>query len=360
MVQTFDVGQNFQVKPEWFRTSKPKYKRIICKCPGRVHFSVFDFKKFHFFDKGIGGGGIGMSNSAYHTMLELKIGTVTNKLEVPKTVIHLLLLFCNLVNYDYHKIYIKYKNTIPTHSGLGSNVSSNTSIIWGLNLLFGCPFSILELYDILTNNFVENSSDTRICFGTGTGVGEAALLFGGIVLVDVQGKLIGNFQTKNITILTAHGILDNLIQNKTRKALSKVVNMDEEAEVYIVKSIGYPHMRLYQKKIYEIVNRILLPLANMDNQNKLINRCKELNRYGTFKFHKKIMKDFVLNRFQNDTENKAIYSGISSAGPAMFAIFSSKKSAQSFKINYEKRYEKYFKNFKVSKGGEKIHAILIE
>lgn len=355
----FLPGNNFVINQEWRRAAKPEYSGVKVVSPGRLHFSVFDFSLMA---PGLGGGGLGISTTTGGNGIELYFRN--DKLSQKPTWLHLSELFKELVAYPNDDLCLKVSDIIKhTHSGLGSNVTFNTAVICGLNVLFGTPFSIAELWDIITLNFVENAKDNKsVYLGLDTGVGEAALLYGGIVWIESnpsnhEGFYLGNLTTDNLWVVTGIGIEERLATKKMREYKEQGTHgVSANTELDVLDGICRVHQKEYGDKLYQFLKQKLKPAFLRNDINEFFDHCWELNDIGTMRAMG-IVYSYDIMKGLADTLRSAgaLYAGLSSAGPGAFAFAASEEDARMLKKTWEDTYGDYFKDITIGQAGKKIH-----
>ncbi|MGR3219885.1 MAG: hypothetical protein ACUZ8H_08725, partial [Candidatus Anammoxibacter sp.] len=276
----------------------------------------------------------------------------------PPSTKHNILLFENLVNYKKNNVHIQTTSDVPySHHGYGSNVVLNTSIFYGLNILFGKPFSEHDIFEILTHNYVENTDDTKVHWGFDTGVGEACLLFGGFVLVNETGKFIGNIEVGEFYSLMAKGNMANIALTDYLKRGLAVKGETGLVEAKINEEVGMLHQKQYGDQIKEFLRKELEPIFVNKDKDQLFEKIWRLNDLGTFKRMQRSYRPDVMLDFEARSKAAgAVYAGISSAGPSMFALFKEKEKGESLKNNLTETQSKYFDNYRVAQAGEKIET----
>lgn len=347
----FNPGENIRIEKSWFKKARPVYSAVRVTAPARLHFSVFDFLAMN--PPLSGGGGIGISTSTFQTVVKVESKNSNNQTQTPAAFLHLKKLFCKLVNYDEEKLSINIIKTIAhKHSGFGSNVTGNTALYCALNKLFGDPYAPIEIFKILTNNYVEHKENKKIYFGFDSGLGEAAVLFDGFVLVDTKCNYISNIKSPNIWAVTAVAdkntfTLKREFQNKKRKT--------EETETLETapEKISDFQMR-NNRRLYKLQKNLVTYFNNQDTDSFYKN-IWDINRLGIFEYMRSKYDAEILDEFVKiSKECGAFYAGISSVGPSMFALTKDKNTAKNIKLNLENNLSDFFSNFKVGKAGEKI------
>lgn len=355
----FIAGKNLWIEDKWRRSASPKSSMVKVCSPGRLHFSVFDF--FAMRPPLPGGGGIGISTSTVNTTLQICIepGPQTvNYCSIPATFKHIRSLFCTLIGFDDEKLGIKLEEKIQyQHSGFGSNVTGNTALFFGLNYLFGNPFSPNEIYKILTHNYVENdeNSNNKVYFGYDTGIGEAAVLFGGFVLTDVKGKFVGRINPTTY-VVTATADKNKLSLNQEYKGYgSKQKSETETLRTAPIKITDF--QKEYNDRLYALQTR-LTGFFKKHDITAFQSNLWDINRYGSFEYMRRKFSHTVLDNFVNiSRKNKAIYAGISSAGPSMFALANDIPTAKKIESELKKELSSYFYSFQIGAAGNKVHIV---
>ncbi|MDH7476258.1 MAG: hypothetical protein QHH09_02180 [Microgenomates group bacterium] len=357
---TFYPGNYFHISKKWYKKTSKHCRLVKVKAPARLHFSVFNFLAMK--PPQPGGGGIGISVSMKNSEVIIRYADKFDhekESSVPATAKHLRLLFCQLTNNDPKKIQITHcRSNSLLHTGLGSNVSFNTAVFYGLNELFYRPFNKQEIFDILTHNYVENdeSNHLKIFMEPDTGIGEASILFGGFVLTDTKGKYTGNIEAPDIYVLVAIAnkekfILADGYSNKNSAQKSETLCL-ETAEKYVKK-----FQAKYGKKLESYLENILIPIFLKKNKKKLYSNLWNLHENGITEFLRWTYGATIINKFLKIAkENNAIYAGMSSAGPSMFVIVKNRQLALTVKKKIVAQIGDYFKDYYISEAGKKIIA----
>ncbi|WP_027160029.1 hypothetical protein [Methylobacter luteus] len=356
----FLPGQDFTIRPEWRRTAQPQYTQALVYAPGRVHFCVFDFSKM---GPGLGGGGLGVSTST--AVNKVLISRKRNSgQEMTATTQHLVQLFKELVNYADDDIFVDIQEKIKfSHAGLGSNVSLNTAVIAGLNALFGSPFSVENMWDIITRNYVENATDGQSIYrGLDTGVGEACLLYGGLVWIAEgdsmgDGRYIGNLATDGLWIVTAVGDIGKL-SGDVLKAFGENADMSGKTESEVVTGKCNEYQRKYGAALHTVLHRMRADLLRNDLRG-LLATCWDMSEVGNIKVLEGIYEPAILhNLIKAMRKAGALYAGMSSAGPGFFAFADSEHSALRLQSVLQDQFGDYFSNFAVGQAGSKMSVYL--
>ncbi len=354
--QHFSPGENFTINSEWKRKAFPLYDKAEVAIPGRLHFGVLDFSKM---SPGLGGGGIGISTDT--VSYRLVFSREKNRLgecDIP-TGRHLLELFKSMTNYYIDDISIRIdKNINYKHSGFGSNVAFNTAVISGLNALFGSPFSIDEVWNIVTQNYVENAEDKEnIYFGLDTGVGEACFLYGGLVWVDSnygQGRFINNVSCNDLWVVTAVGDRVKLTGDILRH-YGEGAALSDTTETDLVASHFMACEKRYGKDFKAFIRNEMCPALLSNDLEKVLNLGWKMNEMSNLKVLEGIYKTEILQAInQAMKEAGALYAGMSSAGPGFFAFAGTQAEAEELKRVIENGFGEYFGHCAIGKAGNKL------
>lgn len=351
----FMPGLNFCIRKEWPRKSKITNPRVNVASPGRIHFSLFDYNYMR--PPLPGGGGIGISTGVFTNNVFLEAGKPSSSIaHLPPAAQHIFMLFKTLSGYDRDDISVEVGSKIPyAHSGYGSNVTLNTSLFWGLNAMFGYPFTREEAFSILTHNYIESTDDTKVHWGFDTGVGEAVLLYGGFVLIDETCKFVNNVSVPELYTVVAKGNMANLAcEDYICRGLLEHGETGE-VEARINEEVGMVHQRRYGAALKSFLDEKLIPIFKADDYESLCNEIWRLNDLGTFKRMQLSYKQELMLAFEETAKSKgAIYCGISSAGPSMFGIMNDCEKAEAFKMEIEKNFNRYFELATIGPAGQAI------
>lgn len=357
----FLPGQNLVIRPEWKRKALPRYAQARVTAPGRLHFCVFDFSKMA---PGLGGGGLGVSTATAGNEVVVSVGKPGSETEGPASGQHLVQLFKEAVGYHRTDLLVEVPERIKhSHGGFGSNVTFNTSVLAGLNALFGSPFSVHELWDMLTQNFVENTEDhKRVYVGLDTGVGEACLLYGGLVWIDAgsgygDGRFLGSIPTDNLWTVTCVGRTEKLV-GEILLAFGKEgaeKGMGDKTEADVVAGACQQYQRQYGAALKQFLEEKMRPALLRNDLRELLSLGWEMNGVGNVKVLEGIYRTDILNQLTDSMRKaNALYAGMSSAGPGFFAFSDSEAGAQKLKHVLEENFSEYFGNFAVGRAGGKL------
>ena len=355
----FLPGQSLTIRPEWRRRAQPRYGRACVHAPGRVHMSVFDFSKMA---PGLGGGGLGISVDTAYSQVLISAGT-GDASSLNATGRHLLELFKQCVGYHRDDLSVNVARRIQyAHAGFGSNVTFNTGLLAGLNALFGSPFSVHEIWTMLTQNYVENAEDgEHIYYGLDTGVGEACVLYGGLVWIDEgvgvgDGRYLGSVLAQDLWVVTAVGKVERLAGEAMRalgEAAAKGLGGKSEAEV--VAGLCQEYQKRYGAALQECVHARMRPAFLRNDLAGLLESGWELNDVGNMKVLEGIYEPHVLRDLTSAMRRAgSLFAGMSSAGPGFFAFSDSERGVQQLRDVLQARFSEYFSDFAVGRAGAKL------
>jgi predicted sugar kinase len=358
----FRPGEQLRTRPEWHREARPVHRRARVSTPGRLHFQVFDFNRMRPVTPGA--GGIGTSTTTAGSEIEITV-TEDGGITAPvPTAEHFARLFAHLVGYR-GGLRIDVPRRVPyVHSGYGSNVTFNTAMLAGLNAVFGTPFSIPELWDILTQNFVENSDDEEglLFWGVDTGVGEAAVLYGGFVWVDQYARYIGSADADGLWLLTAKGDTRTLAADKLREfGNSAERGIGDLDEFDVTQGVTFDYQDEYGERLLDFLERRMKPYLLRNDARGMLEQGWELNEVGSVVVLGRIWRADVLDAILRTVrEAGGIYSTMSSSGPSIFAICDSEAAAHRVREALEPKFGEYLSNYAVGRAGTRLKVFLGE
>ncbi|HEU4560412.1 MAG TPA: hypothetical protein VFS20_21355, partial [Longimicrobium sp.] len=343
----FLPGEQLVIRDRWRRPAAPVHQAARVWAPARLHFNVIDF--FQMRPMVPGGGGFGFSTGAVAGEVEVRLGGDGGAEMVP-TARHLARLFGELVGYD-GEVTVEAQRIGHVHGGFGSNVTFNTAVLSALNALFGTPFSVPEIWDILTTNFVENAdaSPGHILWGMDTGVGEACLQYGGLVWVDQFARYIGSADTAGLFVVTAGGDTEALKSDRVRafgqSGAHGIGDLDERESLV---TICFDYQRAYHERVLEHLERRMKPALLRNDARSFLSHGWELNEVGTYRVMEELWRpDVVRGVMQVAREEGALYAMMSSAGPSIFAIADGRAATERVARALEQRFGEFFSGFAV-------------
>jgi len=184
------------------KPANPSSKRIRVRVPARTHLSVIDMN--HFSPGNPGGGGIGYAVKLYAEveieLLEEKDYVIEAKRE--GVVRHVTSIIAQSVGYD-KGFRIQAKDHNINHKGLGSTSALITATACGVNTLLGEPLDHRSLRRLIGYNFAEDAEGGMVLPGFETGVGPAAGIHGGFVVLADRLELIQQSSIPGTTVYLA-------------------------------------------------------------------------------------------------------------------------------------------------------------
>jgi predicted sugar kinase len=355
----FLPGEQFRVRAEWRRAAAPVHARARVWAPARLHFNVIDF--FQMRPMIPGGGGFGFSTSGVWQEVEVAAGDGAAGPMIP-TAAHLVRLFCDLVGFDASCVSVSSpRGSGKAHGGFGSNVTFNTAVLSGLNALFGTPFSVPEIWDLLTQNFVENADtdDVHIYWGMDTGVGEACLQYGGLVWVDQYARYVGSADTAGLYVVTARG-------DTQKMAAERVKNFGQGGQHGIgdadeLESLQFclDYQREYHDRVLAVLEKRMKPALLRNDARAFLSHGWALNEVGTYVIMEGLWRVDVLRGIMRVAREKgALYAMMSSAGPSFFAIAEGRDTAEKIAAALESEFGEFYHDFAVGEAGVKMRIDL--
>jgi hypothetical protein len=232
----------------------------------------------------------------------------------------------------------------------------------GLNALFGTPFSVHELWDILTQNFVENSDDEEglLFWGVDTGVGEACVLYGGFVWVDQYGRYIGSADADGLWLMTARGDTRTLAAEKLREFGNSVERgIGDLDEFDVTQGITFAYQDEYGERLLEFLERRMKPHLLRNDIRGMLAHGWEMNDIGSVQVLRRIWKGDVLDEILRTVrEAGGLYASMSSSGPSVFAICESEAAAHRVREALEPRFGEYLSSYAVGRAGTRLKVFL--
>jgi predicted sugar kinase len=358
----FLPGEQFRIRDEWRRPAAPVHRRARVWAPARLHFNVIDF--FQMRPMIAGAGGFGFSTTGAWSEVEVTVGDGGGG-AMPATARHLCRLFGEMVGYAGDDVSVRVPTRIQhVHGGFGSNVTFNTAVVSALNALFGTPFSVPEVWDVLTQNFVENAGgdDVHVYWGMDTGVGEACLQYGGLVWVDQWARYVGSADTAGLWVVTAGGDMARLASDRV-KAFGQggahgVGDMDERESVV---TLCFDYQREYHDRVLHFLEHRMKPAILRNDARAFLAQGWELNEIGTYRVMEELWrKDVLRGVMRVARETGALYAMMSSAGPSIFAIAEGQDGAERVREALEREFAEFFTGFAVGQAGVRMRIDLVE
>jgi predicted sugar kinase len=359
----FLPGEQLVIRDEWRRPARPVHRAARVWAPARLHFNVIDF--FQMQPRIPGGGGFGFSTTGAVGELEVRVGPGGGGAAMVPTARHLARLFGEMVGYAGDQVAVEVKSRIEhVHGGFGSNVTFNTAVLSALNALFGTPFSVPEIWQILTTNFVENSdaSEGYILWGMDTGVGEACLQYGGLVWVDQFARYVGSADTAGLWVVTASGDTEALKSDRVRafgqRGAHGIGDLDERESLV---NICFEYQRAFHDRVVPFLERRMKPALLRNDARAFLRQGWELNEVGTYQVMEELWRrDVVRGVMEAARQEGALYAMMSSAGPSIFAVAEGRETAERVSRALQARFGEFFSGFALGEAGVKMRIDLLE
>ncbi|MDD1685999.1 GHMP kinase [Methanoregula sp.] len=187
---TFAPGKNLKTlgleKKKY--SLKPVTGTVLVKAPARIHLTVLDMNRFA--PDHPGGGGIGFAIQCYCTAevrcTKKEITIDYNRAPIVKNFVE---VFRKITGYK-GGFAIRVTDHEHKHVGLGSTSTVMIAVATALNDAVGSPLTVTQLRHLIGHNYVEETADGKIAFGFETGVGPAASIHGGMVLMGDELSLV--------------------------------------------------------------------------------------------------------------------------------------------------------------------------
>lgn len=313
-VAEFRPGMNIHTRENWQRAPTPTYSELKVCVPARLHFGMVDHSR-RMRGGQASGGGIGTSLDACETSIIVTNDRVDPSLTSDSSVQHLIHVFEELLNSKQMvSVCIENKTSDHRHMGLGSHSSKLVATALGINVLYGWPFSLNELYEIIVSNYVESSEDGEHVHWEGaTGVGILAMLYGGVVWVRKDGQLLERNECTGM--YAVYGSLDG-------PAVRKNPSVDDHIRTYIN----------YRKTTNIELKRRATQLAPAFHSGSATTLFENLHWFSELGNFTTLSDMYDMNTVSNLCEmvqkNGALFCGISSRGPTFFAICASQSIAE--------------------------------
>ena len=312
--------------------SKPTKNQIRIKFPSRIHMTPIDCNRFDFGTPGGGGYGFAIDANNYITVNlanEDCIKVIDSQVPVVKHFVHIMK---NIFNYERGiNIQIDLDKNMKQHFGLGSTAMISCAVIWAINGLFGWSLSKEDCRGILTDNFCEGYQGTYLLKALDTGVGPYVAFNGGFAIISDNAHIVfSEKMPEEYTVI--------LIDNNSKRPDT---DLPESIEMLTKSRELDSYYRYY--KSYSILMDIIPAIKNND-WKKFGKHNLEFQFAGTHLSMIQGYEDHGANIFSeiNDCVSAgAIITGMSSVGPAIYAITDRKDSIINMCIQKKNPYYEY-------------------
>ena len=178
-----EPGAVLYVRDDWRRRATSLRSRVTVRFPGRIHLGMLDPAATPRIGSHGYGGGIGVSVDALRSRAAVWVTKRAPEDGGRDPIeLHYLRLFQELVG-GVFDCDVRLDPRMLRHAGLGSSAAVGVALLAGLNELCGAPFTDEELTNIYLLNYVEAAGANKVIHAITTGVA-AATLRGGLVGID--------------------------------------------------------------------------------------------------------------------------------------------------------------------------------
>ena len=284
---------------------------IKLKFPLRIHMTPIDCNCFDFGFPGGGGYGFGIDAQNYiiASFSEDDLIKVDSK-QIP-VVTHFMIVMKKIFNYDKgFNIEITLDKNTKQHFGLGSTAMISCAVIWAINGLFGWALSKENCRSIFTNNFCEGYQEKYLLKGLDTGVGPYIAFNGGFVITSNDAQIV-------ISEKMPEDYMVVLIDNGSKRP---DMDLPESMDMLERSRQLDSYYRYY--KAYTVLMDIIPAIRNKD-WLKFGKHNLEFQYAGT---HLSMIQSYdkngakIFSDISDCIRAGALIAGMSSVGPAIYAI----------------------------------------
>ena len=323
---------------------EPREGWLQVRVPARTHLSVLDMN--HFAPGRPGGGGIGYAVGLY-AEVELELIEEPEYLVFAKragVVSHVAGILAKSLDYQ-GGVRIKAKDHNINHMGLGSTSALLTAVAWGINTLLGSPLGSRDLRRLIGYNFAEDAPNGMVVPGFETGVGPAAGIHGGFVVLADRLELIHHAPLPDATVYLAFLKGDMAEKTEGGEAISSSQNAGQlEAELLLNQARDID-TRDAREKAHEVLFG-LLPSLKADSLKGIGDSVWRLQQLGSklaeIGYHSN--PDRICQTMEDCRGLGALVTGMSSVGPAITILCEREESVEGMLEDYLKAEDiKYMK-----------------
>ncbi|MFC1604988.1 hypothetical protein ACFL5F_08175 [Planctomycetota bacterium] len=293
------------------RRAKWVHSSIRIRFPSRIHATPIDCNRFTFGRPGGGGLGFAVTTSnilsaARHSDLDIQS---SNPVHLP-LVTHYARVMQHVLGVQVRlAVTIQMAKMTRQHFGLGSSVCLACAVVSAINTMCGKPLSVGEMRCLIAHNFVEEFRG-RVTRGLETGVGTSVAFRGGIsVVADALVEIFHRDFPANLDIV--------LVDPKTTRP-----NSDQPESEEMLRRTFFLDNSYRFTKAYDLLMNIIPALQDGD-----------LRRFGEYMWdiqfsgtHLSMIQSYenygkrIYETLGCLRENGAVACGLSSVGPAIYAI----------------------------------------
>jgi beta-RFAP synthase len=290
---------------------KPVKNQIRIRFPSRIHMTPIDCNRFDFGKPGGGAYGFGIDANNYISVSFSSDNNIVVNADQLPVVKHFMEIMKRIFRYtEGMDVEIILDKNMKQHFGFGSTAMISCAVIWAINGLFGWKLSKEECRNILTKNFCEGYQGMYLMKGLDTGLGPYIAFNGGFVILSDDAEVIFTEKMpENYTVV--------LIDNNSKRPDS---DLPESIEMLERSRELDSYYRYY--KSYTILMDIIPAIRNKD-WKKFGKFNLEFQFAGT---HLSMIQGYedkgikIYSDINDCIANGAIIAGLSSVGPAIFAI----------------------------------------
>jgi beta-RFAP synthase len=249
-VNTMGIGKD--------RKLGPIEGKVRVTAPGRIHLTVLDMNRFA--PNRPGGGGVGFALQIYcFAEVECTPGKTEIDYSREPIVRHFVAVFKEATGYSGGFL-IRVRDHDQKHVGLGSTGSVLVALANAMNEALGGPLTKDEIRLLIGNNYVEETEDGRVTLGFETGVGPAAVTYGGMAVMGDELALAYHHpfaEGKNVFVIIPETTVSSSGRAEFDLLMNRARNLDyqdRELKAYFILMDLIPALeRRDLKKIGEVI-----------------------------------------------------------------------------------------------------------
>ncbi len=239
------------------------------------------------------------------------------------------------------KFEVIVKQDIDVHAGYGSTISLISSLCYGINQMFGQPFTIDYLRRFILERYCEEE-EGKLIKAFDTGIGALCSFYGGMNYMEMD------FSHLHINIPKKYCLLSFVPQNKLHQETLTVKNEYERFE-YTKKQ-----EKIDEKEKRDVISKNLIPHMFERDLYGIGKDLRKIHQLGSKKVECSFYGyDFQIELIDDVLEHGGCIAGLSSAGPVNYILIE-KKYVESMISNLRKYCAKEdIKKMRISETGIK-------